>query len=185
MNANDRKGLERLASYMSRPPVAQSRLSRSSDSEDPIYQLKRPFSDGRTAIRFSPFGLLEKLVALVPPKWPNLGCYRGVFAPRHKLRRDIILNPGLASAETVTDPDRVDEEVKSTRRIWSSLLKRTFNLDMDICLDCGGKMKTTSLITKRAVINKILDDIGHSTDPPDHSQRKTRGEFDLSYDDLA
>ena len=110
-----------------------------------------------------------------------------MFAPRHKLRRDIILNRGLASAKTITDSDSVDEEVKSTRRSWSSVLKRTFNLDMVCCLDCGGKMKTISLITKRAVINKILDHIDHSTDPPDksNSQRKTQGEFDLSYDDLA
>ena len=49
-------------------------------------------------------------------------------------------------------------------------MKRSFDLDMDRCPDCGGKMKNIAVIQDPKVINKILKHIGHSTDPPDESK---------------
>ena len=83
INATDRQGLERLISYMSRPPVAKDRLSKA-DNGDLIYRLKKPFSDGTHSIQLTPTEFIEKLVALVPPKWLNMVKYIGVFAPPNK-----------------------------------------------------------------------------------------------------
>ena len=49
---NDREGLEALARYCLRPPVAQGWLSKTeNDSGKVVSRLKRPLADGRTAPR--------------------------------------------------------------------------------------------------------------------------------------
>jgi len=63
--AGDRQRLERLCRYAARPPLAADRLSRLTNGKL-RYELKRPWSDGTTAVVFEPDDLLAKLAALVP-----------------------------------------------------------------------------------------------------------------------
>jgi hypothetical protein len=62
LGANDREGLERMARYLSRPPIAADRLSELEDGRVEL-RLKRPWRDGTTAFRFTPHELIERLVA--------------------------------------------------------------------------------------------------------------------------
>ena len=157
----DRKGLENLVSYMTRPPVAQNRLSQ---REDGLlqYDFKRAYSDGTKAIVLSPLEMIEKLAALVPPPFFNMVRYGGVFAPNSELRSQIVKDP-----EQAVDEEELNAEKPKTHIPWSKLLARVFNLDMDKCPKCGGRMKTISEINEREVIDKILNHLGLSTDPPD------------------
>ena len=59
----DREGLERLARYILRPPVAQDRLALRDDGNI-LLQLPRPWADGTTHILFEPSEFLERLVTL-------------------------------------------------------------------------------------------------------------------------
>jgi Putative transposase len=63
--ANDRDGLERMARYLARPPIATDRLSLRDDGRLEL-RLKRPWRDGTTAFVFQPHELIERLVAIVP-----------------------------------------------------------------------------------------------------------------------
>ena len=65
LHAGDRDGLERMARYLARPPIATDRLSRLDDGRLEL-RLKRPWRDGTTAFVYTPHELLERLVAIVP-----------------------------------------------------------------------------------------------------------------------
>ena len=154
--------MQTLVSYTSRPPIADKRLYSAKGCSDLIYEFKSPYSDGTWGIKMDGFEILEKISALIPPPWFNMIRYYGVFAPNSKLRSSIILNPNIDTEKT---------ENSSSKPSWSDLLKRIFNLDVDKCEVCGGRMKLISAINNRDVILKILTHIGKSTDPPDLSQR--------------
>ena len=65
VGASDRQGLERMARYLARPPIAADRLSLLNDGRLEL-RLKRPWRDGTTAFLFTPHELIERLVAQVP-----------------------------------------------------------------------------------------------------------------------
>ncbi len=55
--------------------------------------MKRAWSDGTTSIVFDAVDLIDKLVALIPPRHFNLTSYAGVFASRSALRDEVVLTP--------------------------------------------------------------------------------------------
>ncbi len=63
--ADDRAGLERLARYVLRPPVAQDRLALTPEGQV-LLTLKAEWADGTTHLLFEPIEFLEKLAALTP-----------------------------------------------------------------------------------------------------------------------
>lgn len=83
--AHERDKVERLCRYVSRPPVAESRLSLTSNG-DIRYRLKTPYRDGTTHVIFQPLDFLARLAALVPRPRVNLIRYFGVFAPNSRFR---------------------------------------------------------------------------------------------------
>src|SRR5262249_12075727 len=87
--ANNRDGLEQLARYVLRPPIAQERLSRTADGRV-LLTLKAEWSDGTTALLFEPIELLERLAALTPRPRINLVLHHGVLAPHTRWRARVV-----------------------------------------------------------------------------------------------
>jgi hypothetical protein len=83
--ANNRDGLEQLARYVLRPPIAQERLTRTADGRV-LLTLKAEWSDGTTHLLFEPIELLERLAALTPRPRINLVLHHGVLAPHSRWR---------------------------------------------------------------------------------------------------
>ena len=69
--ADERKKLERLCRYISRPAIAEERLSRTPNGNI-RYQLKTPYRDGTTHVIFEPLDFIARLAALVPKPRVNL-----------------------------------------------------------------------------------------------------------------
>lgn len=78
--ADERKKLERLCRYISRPAVSEKRLSLTRGG-NVRYQLKTPYRDGTTHVIFEPLDFIARLAALVPKPRVNLTRFHGVFAP--------------------------------------------------------------------------------------------------------
>jgi len=78
--ADERKKLERLYRYISRPVVSERRLSLTSVGNI-RYQLKTPYRDGTTHVIFEPLDFMARLAALAPKPRANLTRFHGVFAP--------------------------------------------------------------------------------------------------------
>ncbi len=68
--AHQRKKLEHLCRYITRPAIANERLKRNR-AGDVVLQLKTPYQDGTTHIVMSPLEFMQRLTALVPrPRLP-------------------------------------------------------------------------------------------------------------------
>src|SRR4051812_37387328 len=79
-NAHQRKELERLCRYITRPAIANERLKRNRAGQL-VLQLKSPWRDGTTHIVMSPLELMQRLAALVPRPRLHVIRFHGVLAP--------------------------------------------------------------------------------------------------------
>ena len=80
--------MERHCRYITRPPVAETRLSLTENSKIRV-ELKTPYCNGTTHIIFEPLDFMARLAALVPKPRVNLTRFHGDYAPNCKLRSAI------------------------------------------------------------------------------------------------
>ena len=146
--------LERVARYLLRPALALDRI-RLVDGEYEV-GLKRPWSDGTHALRFSPHELMEKLSVLVPMPRANLVRYHGVLAPAAKWRDHVLPRPDGEGRVCGHRPPggRVPKRCVP----WAMLIRRVFLDDVLRCPTCRGPRRL----------------IGEVTDPP-RAPRHRRG----------
>ena len=50
---------------------------------------------------------------------------------------------------------------------WAQRLKRDFNIDIEVCTQCGGPVKVLANIEDSAVIQKILEHLKNKGEPQD------------------
>ena len=150
IGARDGEGLERLARYISRGPVARGRLSRAPNG-DVVLQLKRAWSDGTTEIRFTPLAFVERLASLVPSPRAHQVLYHGVLAPRAAWRSRVVPSkdevdapPGPPSCPTSTLSGATAG--RSRWVPWAQLLWRVFQSDGMACPICSGPMRIRTLL---------------------------------------
>ena len=152
VRGGDKKSLERLCRYISRPALAEGRLSLTPQGLV-RYTLKTPYRDGTTHVVFAPLDFLARLAALVPKPRVHLTRYHGVFAPHSRWRSAITpagRGSGATTAATRTPADR------HRAMSWAQRLKRVFKLDLAGCENCGGQMRVIACIEDPAVIGRIL-----------------------------
>ncbi len=154
--ADERKKLERLCRYISRPAVSEKRLSLTPNGNI-RYQLKTPYRDGTTHVIFEPLDFIARLAALVPKPRVNLTRFHGVFAPNSQRRA--LVTPakrGKGNNTRATDEPPTPAERRASMS-WAQRLKRVFNIDVEICSICGGSVRIIACIEDPVVIKKILD----------------------------
>lgn len=188
VDADDRPRLEQLCRYVIRPPLASGRL-RFIDGQTLAFTLKTPWSDGTKWLLLSPTELIEKLVALVPPPRQNLVRYHGVLAPACPDRAHIV--PGhseLTAPEPASQP--VDNNADGDRgsrhghRIsWSKLLARVFQIDVQQCPACGGRLKILAALTDPASVRRYLEGVGLPSRAPPLATARIDEQLEL--DDAA
>jgi hypothetical protein len=108
---------------------------------------------------FEPLDFISKLAALIPKPRVNLTRFHGVFAPNSKYRARVTLG-GRGRRRKVKADDNSDDkspEERSASMNWAQRLKRVFNIDAEICDQCGGAVKPIACIEDPVVIRKILD----------------------------
>jgi hypothetical protein len=145
---HERRKLERLCRYITRPAIAEPRLSLTS-SGNVRYQLKTPYRDGTTHVMFEPLDFMARLAALVPRPRVNLTRYHGVFAPNSRWRGAITPGRRGKGAKRAVSAE-VEEDTPAQR------LKRVFGIGIETCTDCGGPVKIIASIEGPVVIGKIL-----------------------------
>jgi hypothetical protein len=153
--SNQRKKLERLCRYITRPAIAEQRLSLASNG-NVIVALKTPYDDGTSHVVLSPIEFMGRLAALVPKPRVNLTRFHGVFSPRSKLRAHVV--PGKPDDQS--DQDSQSARGKTYSMTWAQRLKRVFAIEIEKCEKCGGKVKIIACIEDAEVIEKILKHLG-------------------------
>jgi hypothetical protein len=89
VDGRDRRQLERLCRYITRPPVAHERLERLADGRLEL-RLKHAWKDGTQVLVLEPEDLLVRLVAAVPPPYFHLLRYFGVLSSHSRLRKGVV-----------------------------------------------------------------------------------------------
>jgi hypothetical protein len=139
VDGRDRRQLERLCRYVTRPPVAQDRLERLADGRLEL-RLKHAWKDGTSAIVLEPDDLMVRLVAAVPPPRWHLLRYFGVLSSHSRLRREVVPHPPADPSATAPPPAPGDQlelalDAESTepapRKRWAWLLKHVFKRQTD------------------------------------------------------
>jgi len=173
--ASQRDKIERLARYVSRPPVATERLSLTPGG-NVRYALKTPYRDGTTHVIFEPEDFVARLAALVPKPRAHLTRYHGVFAPASPDRAKIV--PGTRTAACAArDEGSVSDRQQAMS--WAQRLKRVFAIDIETCRQCGGKLRVIASIEEPAVIERILEHLGRdaeTVDPAHPSRAPPQGD---------
>jgi hypothetical protein len=182
VEANDRKRLEQLCRYITRPALSDERVQLNAAGQVEL-KLKTPWRDGTTHLVMSPLEFMQRLAALVPRPRLHLIRFHGVLAPNAKLRAMVV--PRVPPAQTQATSEtavaaecEVETALARPHRIsWARLLKRVFDIDMQHCPHCGaGELKIIAAVLERQVIEKILTHLGLDPQPPPRGRAREAGE---------
>ena len=126
----ERKKLERLCRYISRPAVAEKRLTVTSRGMV-RYELKTPYRDGTTHVIFEPLDFIAKLAGspLVPKPRVNLTQFHGVLAPNSKHRINVTCakrSKGSSKKQDTSNKGKAPPVAKYKEMTWAQRLKRVF-----------------------------------------------------------
>jgi len=125
--SHERKKLERLCRYISRPAVSEKRLSLTPNGNI-RYQLKTPYRDGTTPGFFEPLDFLARLAALVLKPRVNLTRFHGVFAPNSR-HRALVTKAARGRGNKTNVADELLTPAEQHRSMtWAQRLKRVFNI---------------------------------------------------------
>ena len=149
--STQRKKLERLCRYITRPAIAEQRLSLTSNG-NVIVGLKTPYDDGTTHVVLSPMEFIGRLAALVPKPRVNLTRFHGVFSSNSKLRRQVVPRQPAKREER--------QKPKAYGMTWAQRLKRVFAIEIEKCEKCGGAVRIIASIEEPEVIERILKHLG-------------------------
>ena len=155
--ADERKKLERLCRYISRPAVSEKRLSLTPNG-NVRYRLKTPYRDGTTHVIFEPLDFIARLAALVPKPRVNLTRFHGIFAPNSRFRGRVTrAKRGRGGRHCTTEvPEEPTPAERRAAMTWAQRLKRVFGIDVETCPACGGAVRIIACIEDPVVIEKIL-----------------------------
>ena len=89
VDAHERKRLEQLCRYITRPALSEERIQLDAAGQVQL-KLKTPWRDGTTHVVMSPLEFMQRLAALVPRPRLHLIRFHGVLAPNAKLRALVV-----------------------------------------------------------------------------------------------
>jgi len=133
--------------------------------------LKRPWSDGTTALELTAEELAERLVALVPPPRANQVLYGGVLAARHRWHRAVRPRPPKRRVAPVGVGVRLTKAGTGSSRWtpWSVLLWRVFGVNGLACPTCGKVMVLRAEVRPPATLSVLASLERSARGPPSES----------------
>ena len=177
VDGRDRKQLERLCKYITRPPVAQDRLEQRADGRLEL-TLKSTWKDGTRAILLEPHDLLTRLVAAIPPPRFHTLRYFGVLSS-HSARRAEVVPLSVPPPDAHCPPPATGDQLplefepevnpRTGRRRWAWLLKYVFQNDVDHCQLCGGPMRWLDAAKTPDDAARLMAKCGLAPQPPTRS----------------
>jgi hypothetical protein len=192
VDGRDRRQLERLCRYITRPALAIERLRRRADGRIEL-GLKNTWKDGTRALLLEPHDLLLRLVAAVPPPRSHLLRYFGVLSSHAALRPEVVPAPPADPDQSrpppaagdqlllLTSPTSDDDDRAPPRRRWAWLLRHVFAEDVDTCSQCGGPMRWLEAATTPDAIARLLADHGLAPRAPPHRSPPPPGQLRLPF----
>ena len=159
VKTTDRRGLERLVSYMARGPLANERVTLTGHGKVGVkvkLKLKTNYSDGTSHLLFTKSEFIERLAALIPFPRTHLVRWSGFFAPNSPLRKLITLKPKIkkgfqfkSCSHDWEEGEDGSKEKHLSSSSWARVLERVFKIDVAKCNRCDGILKPVRAVTCR------------------------------------
>ncbi len=93
--------------------------------------------------------------------------YFGVLSSHASRRREVVPSPPPPrDGQQLTLLEPGDDAAKPTRKPWAWLLRHVFQVDMDTCPSCGGRMHFVEAATTKEAIAELLARQGLGPRPP-------------------
>ena len=133
VEAHDRKRLEQLCRYITRPAPSDEPVQLNAAGQVEL-KLKTPWRAGTTHLVMSPLEFMQRLAALVPRPRLHLIRLHGVLAPNAKLRARVVPQGPPGQEQAATEAAAAGEcEVPTVkagphRVSWARLLKRVLEV---------------------------------------------------------
>jgi hypothetical protein len=135
VEAHDRKRLEQLCRYITRPALSDERIQLNAAGQVEL-KLKTPWRDGTTHLVMSPLEFMQRLAALVPRPRLHLIRFHGVLVPNAKLRALVVpqrppdQDKPATEAAAAAGCEAETVQARPHRISWARLLKRVFCSDI-------------------------------------------------------
>lgn len=186
VHGRDRKQLERLARYITRPPIAEERLTRRSDGSL-FLEFKKSWKDGTPGLVFTPQDLIVRLCAAGPPPFFHMVRYYGVLSSRSSHRARVVPEPPRDSSAHRAPKapgdqlellvEQSDAPALSARRRWAWLLSHVFGADLELCPKCGGPMRFAEVAKTENAARRLMVKLGLAPHPPPPAPRAPLGQL--------
>ena len=172
IDADDRDQLERIARYLTRPPLAIGSVR-----QDPMGQvvLTTPPDPrtGATAATLDPIEWLHAICTQIPDPRQHLVRYLGAYANR--VRKRYVTD--RSEPEPAPAPERHEDDAdpaftQSRRASWARLLRKILEVDPLLCPRCNVETKIVSVITDPGTVDRI---IAHRQSGGGHDPFEPRG----------
>jgi len=186
VDGRDRRQLERLCKYITRPPVAQDRLELRPDGRLEL-TLESVWRDGTRALILEPQDLLVRLVAAVPPPRFHLLRYFGVLSSHSALRSQVVPHTPPDPTASRPPPAHGDQmelfgpavDQPPRRKRWAWLIRHVWQADLDTCPRCVGPMRWLEAATTAQAAGRLLAKLGLSSQPPPTTRCAPPGQLEL------
>ena len=122
-----------------------------------VLKLKTPYRNGATHIVMSPMEFMQRLAALVPRPRLHLIRFHGVLAPNAKLRSAVVPAPVPSTTAGEGGCTHAHAHSAPVRMSWARLLKRVYDIDIEHCQACGGKLKIIAVPSTKPVLSLSKD----------------------------
>jgi hypothetical protein len=130
VEAHDRRRLEQLCRYITRPALSDERVQLNAAGQVEL-KLNTPWRDGTTQLVMSPLEFMQRVAALVPRPRLHLITFHGVLAP-HAMLRALVVPQGLdvqgqateAAVAGECEADTIQDHSRPHRIGWARLLER-------------------------------------------------------------
>jgi Putative transposase len=154
LSPQDSEQLERLARYITRPPLAADSIRR---RDDGLLQITTPPDPrtGSTVRLLDPLDWIHAVTAHIPDRGRHCVRYYGALANRARSPKTSSEQQTAPAAGPGASADSASEFVQRRRASWARLIKKIFEADPLLC-PCGATMKIISFITEPRVVDRIL-----------------------------
>ncbi len=153
LSPQDPEQLERVARYITRPPLAADSIRR----HDGLLKITTPPNPrtGSTVRLFDPLDWIHAVTAHIPDRGRHYVRYYGAFANRARSPKAFSQQQTAPAAGPGASADTASEFVQRRRASWARLIKKIFEVDPLLC-SCGAEMKIVSFITDARLVDRIL-----------------------------
>ena len=158
------ESLESQARYIARPAMAMEALQQRPDGTLAMETGPDPRS-GATLLVLDALEWIHRIVAHIPDPGQHTRRSYGAYCNRARVTAPAAQGKSDRAAQARSAGED-SEFARETRRTWSRLIRKIFEVDPLLC-SCGAGMKIVSIITQPRIVDRILRHLGS-----DHCQAR-------------